>query len=160
MSKWRKNPLLGPLSVCLGWALKLSCVETFIGVKRQLLCQFGRLTPILVPVPAFNAGQFWADLERQFGPSNLGQSMDYYILLKNPGCLLSNAIESAPIGFFSSRKSISSAGRSDSNSISSPLSASYQNFAQVPQFQPENTWNHRKTHKLIVNSRNMIFNKN
>ena len=28
-------------------------------------------------------------------------------------------------------------------------------FAQVPQFQPENTWNHRKTHKLIVKSRNV-----
>ena len=30
-------------------------------------------------------------------------------------------------------------------------------FAQVPQFQPEKTWNHRKTHKLIVKSRNVIF---
>ena len=55
MSKWHKNPLPGPLGVCLGWALKLSCVETFLGVKLQLLCQFGRLTPILVPVPALNA---------------------------------------------------------------------------------------------------------
>ena len=74
-------------------------VETFSGVKRQLLCQFGRLTPIWVPVPAFNAGNLEGDFERRFGPSNLGQSMDYYTLLESPGCLLSNAVESPPIGF-------------------------------------------------------------
>ena len=73
-------------------------VETFLGVKRQLLCQFGRLTPILVPVPAFNAGNSKGDFERRFGPSNLGQSMDYHILLESPGCLLSNDVESTPIG--------------------------------------------------------------
>ena len=78
--------------------MKLSCVEIFPGVKRQLLCQFGRLTPIFVPVPVLNAGNSEADLERRFGPSILGQSMNYYILLKSPGCILSNAIESAPIG--------------------------------------------------------------
>ena len=90
---------MGPLSVCLGCALKLSCVETFSGVKRQLLCQFGRLTPIFMPVPALNARNSEADLQPQFGPSNLGQSMDYYTFLESPGCLLSNAVESAPIGF-------------------------------------------------------------
>ena len=58
-------------------------VETFPGVKRQLLCQFGRLTPSFVPVPAFNAGNSDGDFERQFGPSNLGQSMDYHILGKS-----------------------------------------------------------------------------
>ena len=73
-------------------------VETPLGVKRQLWCQFGRLTPILVPVPAFNAGNSEGDFERRFGPSNLGQSMDYHIFLESPGCLLSNAVESAPIG--------------------------------------------------------------
>ena len=73
-------------------------VETLLGVKHQLLCQFGRLTPILVPVPAFNAGNSEGDFERRFGPSNLGQSIDYYTLLENPGCLLSNAVESAPFG--------------------------------------------------------------
>jgi len=78
--------------------LKHFRVETFPGVKRQLLCQFGRLTPTLVPVPAFNAGNSEGDFERRFGPSNLGKSMDYHILLKSPECLLSNAIESAPIG--------------------------------------------------------------
>ena len=78
--------------------MKHFCVETPLGVKRQLWCQCGRLTPILVPVPAFNAGISEGDFERQFGPSNLGQSMDYHILLESPGCLLSNAIESAPIG--------------------------------------------------------------
>ena len=73
-------------------------VETFSGVKRQLLCQFGRLTPSFMPVPALNAGNSEAVLPRRFGPSNLGQSMDYYTFLERPGCLLSNAIESAPIG--------------------------------------------------------------
>ena len=73
-------------------------VETFSGVKRQLSCQFGRLTPSFMPVPALNAGNSEAELPRRFGPSNLGQSMDYHILLESPGCLLSNAIESAPIG--------------------------------------------------------------
>ena len=55
MSKWHKNPLPGPLGVCLGWALKHFRVETFLGVKRQLLCQFGRLTPDFVPVLELNA---------------------------------------------------------------------------------------------------------
>ena len=78
--------------------MKHFLVKALLGVKRQLLCQFGRLTPILVPVPAFNAGNSEGDFERRFGPSNLGQSMDYHILLESPGCLLSNAVESAPIG--------------------------------------------------------------
>ncbi|KAL4365195.1 hypothetical protein AHAS_Ahas07G0081800 [Arachis hypogaea] len=56
--------------------------------------------------------------------------MDYYILLESSGCLLSNTIESVPLEFCSSRKSILSVGRSDSNSNSSPLSASNQSFAQ------------------------------
>ena len=73
-------------------------VETLLGVKRQLLCHFGHLTPILVPIPAFNAGISEGDFERRFGPSNLRQSMDYHILLESPGSLLSNAVESAPIG--------------------------------------------------------------
>ena len=82
----------------LGLSIEDFCVETSLGVKRQLLCQFGRLTPSFMPVPALNAGISEADLPRRFGPSNLGQSMDYYILLESPGCLLSNAVESAPIG--------------------------------------------------------------
>ena len=73
-------------------------VETFSGVKHQLSCQFGRLTPRFMPVPAFNAGISEGDFERRFGPSNLGQSMDYYILLESPECLVSNGIESAQIG--------------------------------------------------------------
>ena len=72
-------------------------VETFSGVKRQLSCQFGRLTPSFMPVPALNAGISEADLSRRFGPSNLRQSMDYYTLLERPRCLLSNTVESTPI---------------------------------------------------------------
>ena len=104
MNKWHKNPLPGPLGVCLGWALKHFRVETLLGVKRQLLCQFGHLTPAFMPVLAFWRQNFYADLECRFGPSNLGQSMDYHILLESPGCLLSNAIERAPIGLLKLQK--------------------------------------------------------
>ncbi|QHO48183.1 uncharacterized protein DS421_1g03390 [Arachis hypogaea] len=43
------------------------------------------------------------------------------------------------LSFCSSIKSTSSAGRSESNSICSPFQSLNQIFAQVPQFQPENT---------------------
>ena len=74
-------------------------VETLLGVKRQLLCQFGRSTLVLDPFLALDAriGQR-AGVKRQFASSILDQSMNYYILLESPGCLLSNAVESAPIG--------------------------------------------------------------
>ncbi|KAL4276911.1 hypothetical protein AHAS_Ahas20G0254500 [Arachis hypogaea] len=50
--------------------------SAFSRVKHQLGFQFGRLTPVLVPVPAFYARKgFLASVERQFGPSNLGKSI-------------------------------------------------------------------------------------
>ncbi|QHO49378.1 uncharacterized protein DS421_1g13450 [Arachis hypogaea] len=51
----------------------------------------------------------------------------------------STPLRACHLEFCSFIKSISSAGRSKSNSISSPLLAFYQSFAQVPQFQPEIT---------------------
>ena len=80
-----------------GLSLSVARVEVLLGVERQLLCQFGRSTLVLAPFLALDArfGQR-AGVERQFTSFILGQSMDYYILLESPGCLLSNAIRSAP----------------------------------------------------------------
>ena len=80
-----------------GLSLSVARVDVLLGVKRQLLCQFGRSTLVLAPFLALDArfGQR-AGVERQFTSSILGQSMDYYIFLESPGCLLSNAIGSAP----------------------------------------------------------------
>ena len=80
-----------------GLSLSVARVEVLLGVERQLLCQFGRSTLVLAPFLALDArfGQK-AGVERQFTSSIFGQSMDYYILLESPGCLLSNAIGSAP----------------------------------------------------------------
>ena len=80
-----------------GLSLSVARVEVLLGVERQLLCQFGRSTLVLAPFLALDArfGQR-AGVERQFTSSILGQSMDYYILLESPGCLIFNAIGSAP----------------------------------------------------------------
>ena len=72
--------------------------EANCGVERQFLCQFRRSTLVLDPFLGLDArfGQK-AGVERQFTSFILDQSMDYYIFLESPGCLLSNAIESAPL---------------------------------------------------------------
>ena len=77
--------------------MSVARVEVLLGVERQYLCQFGRSTLVLDPYLALDArfGQK-AGVERQFTSSIFDQSMDYYILLESPGCLLSNAIRSAP----------------------------------------------------------------
>ena len=82
-----------------GLSLSVARAEAICGVERQFLCQFGRSTPVFDPFLALDAriGQR-TGVERQFTSSILMQSMDYYILLESPGCLLSNAIERAPIG--------------------------------------------------------------
>ena len=82
-----------------GLSLSVARAEAICGVERQFLCQFGSSTLVLDPFLALDArfGQK-AGVERQFTSSILGQSMDYYILLESPGCLLSNAVECAPIG--------------------------------------------------------------
>ena len=81
----------------LGLSLSGARVEVLLGVERQLLYQFGRSTLVLAPFLALDArfGQK-AGVECQFTSSILGQIMNYYILLESPGCLLSNAIGSAP----------------------------------------------------------------
>ena len=81
----------------LGLSLSVARVEVLSGVERQLLCQFGRSALVLAPFLALDArfGQK-TGVELQFTSSILGQSMDYYIFLESPGCLLFNAIGSAP----------------------------------------------------------------
>ena len=156
MSKWHKNPLPGPLGVCLGWALKLPCIETFLGVRRQLLCQFGRLTPAFVPVPALNAKILELTWNACLGHQISGKVWTIIYFWKAQDVYFPTKLRARQLGFCSSRKFSSSAGRSESNSICSPFQSLNQIFAQVPQFQPENTWNHRKTH-LIVKSRKVNF---
>ena len=148
MSKWHKNPLPGPLGVCLGWAMKHFRVETPLGVKRQLWCQFRRLTLGFLRV-TLNAG---------LGHQILGKVWTIIYCWKAQDVYFPTPLRARQLEFCSSRKSISSAGRSDSNSISSPFVSLLQSFAQIPQFQSEFTWNHRKTHKLIVKSRKVNFN--
>ena len=158
MSKWHKNPLPGPLGVCLGWALKHFRVETFLGVKRQLLCQFGRLTLAFVPVLELNARILELTWNACLGHQILGKVWTIIYCWKAQDVYFPTPLRARQLGFCSSRKSTSSAGRSESNSICSPFQPLNQIFAQVPQFQPENTWNYRKTHKLIVKSRKVNFN--
>ena len=81
----------------LGLSFNFPRAEAICGVERQVLFHFWRSTLVLDPFLALDAriGQR-AGVERQFASSILGQSMDYYILLESPGCLLSNAIGGAP----------------------------------------------------------------
>ena len=82
-----------------GLSLSVARAEAICGVERQFLCQFGRSTLVLAPFLALDARfRQKSGVERQFTSSILGQSMDYYILLESPGCLLSNAVGSAPFG--------------------------------------------------------------
>ncbi|QHO11902.1 uncharacterized protein DS421_15g502310 [Arachis hypogaea] len=58
---------------------------------------FWRSTLVRDVFLAFNSRlQRRTGVQRPFASSKLSQSMDYYILLENPGCILSNAIGSAP----------------------------------------------------------------
>ena len=150
-----QNPLPGLLGVCLSWALKLSYVETFLGVKRQLLCQFGRLTPAFVPILELNARILELTWNACLGHQISGKVWTIIYCWKAQDVYFPTQLRARQLGFCSSRKSTSRAGRSESNSICSPFQPLNQIFAQVPQIQPKNTWNHRKTHKLIVKSRNV-----
>ena len=79
--------------------MNVTRAEVILGVERQFVTYFWRLTLLCNLFLAFNSriGQR-AGVERQFASFKLGQSIDYYILLEIPGCLLSNAIESASFG--------------------------------------------------------------
>ena len=117
-----------------------------LGVQLRIMTFFWRLTPDSSMNLAFNAKLRRHSSNKVWTIIYCWKALDVYF----PTPLRARHLE-----FCSSRKSISSAGRSESNNISSPLSAFYQSFAQVPQFQPEITWNHRKTHKLIVKYKNV-----
>ena len=83
----------------LGLSLNVTRAEALSGVERQVVTCFWRSTLVRNVFLAFNSRlQRRIDVQRPFASSKLGQSMDYYILLESPGCLLSNAVEIAPIG--------------------------------------------------------------
>ena len=86
--------------VCAGAETKASHVPgAVLGVQRQVVTCFWRLTPLCNLFLAFNSRmQHGTGVECQFASSKLGKIMDYYKFLESPGCLLSNAIESAPFG--------------------------------------------------------------
>ena len=83
----------------LGLSLSFTRAEASFGVERQVVTCFWRSTLVRDVFLAFDSRmQHGTGSERLFKSSILFQSMDYYILLESPGCLLSNAVESAPIG--------------------------------------------------------------
>ena len=83
----------------LGLSLNVTRAEALSGVERQVVTCFWRSTLVCDVFLAFNSRQQRrTGVQRLFTSSKLGQSMDYYILLESPGCLLSKAIESAPFG--------------------------------------------------------------
>ena len=84
----------------LGLSLKFTRAEASFGVERQVVTCFWRSTLVRDVFLAFNSRlQRRTRVQRPFASSKLGQIMDYYILLESPGCLISNAVESVPIGF-------------------------------------------------------------
>ena len=117
-----------------------------LGVQLWFWILFWRWTPDLGKKLALNASLCRLFLAKVWTIIYCWKALDVYF---------PTPLRARQLGFCSSRKSTSSAGRSESNSICSPFQSLNQIFAQVPQFQPENTWNHRKTHKLIVKSRNV-----
>ena len=134
--------------------MKLSHVETFLGVKRQLLCQFGRLTPAFVPVPALNARILELTWNACLGHQISGKVWTIIHCWKAQNVYFPTQLRARQLGFCSSRKSISSAGRSESNSICSPFSASESDFCSGPSISArkylksqKNTKTHSKVQK-------------
>ena len=87
----------------MAWILRYTSFaqdeEASLGVERQFVTCFWRLTPLCNLFLAFNSRmQHGTGVERKFASSKLEQSMDYYIFLESPKCLLSNAVVSTPFG--------------------------------------------------------------
>ena len=83
--------------VCAWAELEFTRGEVILGVERQFVTCFWRSTLVRDVFLAFNSRlQRKTGVQRPFASPKRGQSIDYYILLKSPECLLSNAIESAP----------------------------------------------------------------
>ena len=138
----------------LGLSLKLSCVETFLGVKRQLLCQFGRLTPILVPVPVFYARILELTWNACLGHQISGKVWTIIHCWKAQDVYFQTQLRAHQLGFCSYRKFTLSAGRSESNSIYSPFSAFESDFCSGPSISArkylksqKNTKTHSKVQK-------------
>ena len=83
----------------LGLSLINPRAEASLGVELRVMTCFGRSTPDHDVFLAFNSRQQHVlGVQRQVTSSIFAQSMDYYILLESPGCLLSNVIENVLIG--------------------------------------------------------------
>jgi len=140
--------------VCLGWALKLPCVETFLGVKRQLLCQFGRLTPAFVLVPTLNARILELTWNACLSHQISGKVWTIIYCWKAHDVYFLTQLREHQLGFYSSRKFTSNVGRSESNSICSLFSASESDFCSGPSISSrkylksqKNTQTHSKVQK-------------
>ena len=101
-----------------------------LGVQLQFLILFWRWTPELGKELALNASLRHLSLSKVWTIIYFWKALDVYFPTQ---------LEARHFEFCSSRKSILSAGRSDSNSISSPFVSLLQSFAQIPQFQSEFT---------------------
>ena len=96
ISKWCRNPLLGPTWCVLGLSIELYTCRGLSWSWTPVCNLFLAFNSTLQPVFGVwlqNAAWNWRSMS-----SILNQSIDYYIFLESPGCLLSNAIESAPFG--------------------------------------------------------------
>ena len=83
----------------LGLSLSFTLAEASFGVECQVVTCFWRSTLVHDVFLVFDSRmQHGTGVERHFVSSNLGKSMDYYIFLESPGCLLFKAVESATIG--------------------------------------------------------------
>ena len=156
MSKWCRNPLLGPtwcvlvLSIefytCWGffWSWTPLCI-LFLAFNSTLQPVSGVLTPecsmelvLNASLRHLNSGKVWTIIY-------CWKALDVYF----PTQLRAYHLE-----FCSSRKSTLSAGRSESNNISSPSSTSESDFCSSPSIlarkylkSQKNTQTHSKVHK-------------
>ena len=134
--------------VCAGLRFKhFTCTRLFwafnarfgsiSGVELQLLILFWRWTPELGRELALNASLRRLSLCKVWTIIYWWKALDVYFPMK---------LEACHFEFCSSRKSTLSAGRSESNSISSPFSAWIRFLLSSFNFSQKNTWNYRKTH--------------
>ena len=137
----------GPLGVFLGWAWSNYVEGSFLelnasfcaslGVELHFATCFWRWTPELGRELALNASLRRLSLCKVWTIIYCWKALDVYFPMQ---------LEACHFEFCSSRKSNLSAGRSESNSISSPFSAWIRFLLSSFNFSQKNTWNYRKTH--------------
>jgi len=125
MLGWCRDPLLGPTWCVLGLRLKqFTCIRLFwafnarfgsiSGVELQFLILFWHWTPELGRELALNASLSRLSLSKVWNIIYCWKALDVYFPTQ---------LEACHFEFYCSRKSTLSAGRSESNNISSPFSA-------------------------------------